>query len=223
MKNLTNVLVILLCGWSLRTEAKEFPARARLLLGAVQVNPDQVNNVIEAEGLHDIEALGAYGVEISMGVWGPLDFGVRYTKRLGYVHERPNSVATDYKAELDQDSVQLILRGNLYRGSLIRADLFAGAGGANTNLAIRTASQDGELSKKASDQDSFGSFISSYGATLGIGYKWVYLIVEAGYEDNRISSLKRTGTASTAIRDINLSGNFVSVGLLFDGIKASSK
>jgi len=79
------------------------------------------------------------------------------------------------------------------------------------------------LTKKASDKDSFGSFVSSYGATLGIGYKWVYLIVEAGYEDNRISSLKRTGTASTAIRDINLSGNFVSVGLLFDGIKASSK
>ncbi|MCM2281892.1 MAG: hypothetical protein NDI61_08605, partial [Bdellovibrionaceae bacterium] len=71
--------------------------------------------------------------------------------------------------------------------------------------------------------DWFASLYSSYGASLAIGYKKVYLVFEGGYQSNTVDKFKSTGIMNDNIQKLNLSGGYATIGLLFDGVSTSKK
>jgi hypothetical protein len=91
-------------------------------------------------------------------------------------------------------------------------DVFGGAGTAKTKMDIRTASGDGHYSRSAD------SLITAAGASVGIGFGNIYFMVEAGQEWNRITNLSKTGPTSSSLNEIDLSGTYANVGILFNGL-----
>lgn len=192
------------------------PVQARVFVGTGDVDPEDLNTELSAEGLKTVKAFPYWGAEAVFTPLRFLHFGIRYQRRSIDREEETGGAATFYAAQLRQDSVMGTLRIPVIKTALIRADAFAGYGGANTTLKLTTATQDGELSRK-DDSGWFKSTVSAYGASVAIGWRAVYLVVEAGVETNKVDEFKRTGTVNNNIQEIDLSGSFVTVGLLFDG------
>jgi len=134
--------------------------------------------------------------------------------------ESPDNMLTNYEGEIQQDSVYGVLRIPFVRTPIIRADVVGAVGGANTTFKIKTASQDGQLIKKS---DPFGSVVMNYGGSLAVGFSGVYLVVEAGVETNKMDGFKREGTINNNVDKIDISGPYVTVGLMFDGVTATKK
>ncbi|MEK2644962.1 hypothetical protein [Bdellovibrio sp. BCCA] len=197
--------------------AKEIPVQGRLFAGVSSINPTNVNDTIEAQGLKKLDNYTRLGIEITYPLHRYLDVGIRYTKRLASVEENPESSSTDYSAKVDQDSMLVLARVPIVKSDLIHFDVFAGVGGSNTTLKVKTASQDGEFTRRAGG-DWLATPYASAGASFAIGYKQVYLVFEGGYETNKVDGFKRTGSASTSIDTLDLSGSYVSIGLIFDGV-----
>lgn len=222
MKPVLAVLSILLftvCDFAL---AKDIPVQARLFAGSTSVDPQNLNSELTAQGLKKMNSITQFGVEVSYPALKFFDVGIRYNKRIALQDELVAASSTEYKAEINQDSALLIGRVPFFKSTFVRMDGFAGIGGSNTTLKMKTASQDGELSRK----DSSGWFASpyaSYGGSVAIGYKQFYLVIEGGVETNKVTNLKRTGTMNGNINTIDFSGSFFTVGLLFDGISATKK
>lgn len=203
-------------------QANEFPVQARLFAGSTAINPSNLNQELANQNIKDFKSIANYGVEITYPVLKFLDAGMRYTKRSAFQDEVNSSSNTSYEATLSQDSILLLTRAPLLKTDIVRLDAFVGVGGSNTTLTLKTATQDGELSKRETN-DWLASPYASYGASLAIGYRQFYFIIEAGYETNKVDSFKRSGNINNNIQNIDLSGGYASIGLLFDGITAKSK
>ncbi|KYG68086.1 hypothetical protein AZI87_02145 [Bdellovibrio bacteriovorus] len=202
--------------------AKEIPVQGRLFAGMETIDPKNVNETIEAQGLKKFESINRLGIEITYPLHRYLDIGVRYTKRLADVEENPENASTDYSAKIDQDSMLLLARVPLFKTDLLYFDLYAGVGGSNTTLKVKTASQDGEFTRRASG-DWVATPYAAAGASFAIGYKKFYLVFEGGYESNKVDGFTRTGSASTSIDTLDLSGGYFSLGLMFDGVPGTIK
>lgn len=210
------LLVAVLFTSSLAT-AKEIPVQGRLFIGMLGVDPKNTNETLQADGLKKFESINRMGIDITYPLYKYLDVGMRYTKRLGEVEEEPASSATDYKARIDQDSIMFLARVPFYQTDIIKLDAFAGVGGSNTTMTVKTGSMEGEYTRKESG-DWVATPIAAAGMSFAIGYKQFYFVVEGGIESNKVDSLKRSGTTSAAIDTLDLSGSYFSVGLLFDGV-----
>lgn len=200
----------------------EFPAQARLFIGSTSADPDNLNQEMTAQGLRKFSSIGKYGVEITYPVMKSLNVGINYSRRYLSQDETDSNTTTNYEGVINQDAVLLLARAQLYKTSFMLADVFAGVGGTNTTFSMRSASQDGELTRRESG-DWFASPVTAFGASVAFGFNNVYFFVEGGVESNKVDSFKRSGTINNNIQTINLSGNYVTVGILFDGIKATSK
>ena len=201
--------------------ATEFPAQGRLFIGSTEADLTQINSNLKSDGMDTFVSSGQYGLEITYP-WKSLNLGVRYHKTDQVVYESPNNSATDFQGELIQDEVLLLARVPVYKQGLLYADVFAGVGGTNTSYKLHTATQNGELTKNG-PSDWFASPMAAAGVSAGVGYNNIYFFIEAGYEYNKVSSLSRTGTISNSIQDLDLSGHYVLLGLMLDGIKATTK
>jgi len=204
------------------TFAKDIPVQARLFAGTTKADPQDLNTELGVQGLKEVDSIAQYGVELSYPLLKFFDVGLRYSKRYVQRDELTSMPLTDYKAQIDQDSALLIARIPFLKTNFIRVDAFAGFGGSNTTLTMKTATQDGELSRKDTS-GWFASHYASYGGSMAFGYKQIYLVVEGGLETNKVSGLKRTGTINSSVNEIDLSGSYVTVGLLFDGVPARRK
>lgn len=202
--------------------ASNFPVTARFFIGQTKVDPVNLNTEMTAQSLKKIDAVSQLGLEATYSVFKYLDFGIRYTKRYVNQDELTNNPATDYHGQIDQDSVLLLARVPFFRTNIVRADIFGGVGGSNTTFKIKTATQDGELTRRESN-DWFATPYASFGASVGIGYKKFFLVAEGGLETNKVNKFKRTGTVNTNIDNIDLSGSYFTIGLMFDGLSASKK
>ena len=218
--------VVLLVGAALllshTASAKEFPAQARLFVGVTSVNPTNVNETTETQGLQKIDKSTQLGVEITYPVTSYLNLGIRYSKRIISLDENPSNEATDYYVKADQDALLLLARTTFAKSDTFRADVFAGVGGTNSTLKIKTASQDGELTSSAGEGWANSPYAAA-GISAAVGYKQFFLVFEGGYEYNKVSSFKRSGTASSAIDTMDLSGAYFTIGLMFDGITTTSR
>lgn len=163
-----------------------------------------------------------FGLEITYPLMKYLDVGARYSKRLLESDEEPSSSSTDYSARVDQDSLLLVARVPFVKSDIFRLDAFVGMGGSNTNLKMKTASQDGELTRKASE-GWFASPYAAVGTSAAIGYKQFYFILEGGIETNKVNGFDRSGSVSNGIDTLDLSGSYFGIGLMFDGIPGSVK
>lgn len=214
MKRFLFFIVIGLCSISANA-AENIPVTARLFAGAQSIKSDDVDTVMTAQGFDKIDSLLRFGAEATYPVAGFLDAGFRYTRR--WVQKADNDVSTDYLGELTQDGVGLILRVPFLRTKFLRVDAFGEYAGTNTTFSIKSASVNGKYEKKG-PESWFGDSSSSYGASVGVGYNNFLFVVEVGYENNIVDGLTASGTTASNISSMDLSGSYVSIGLVFDGV-----
>lgn len=216
------VLTALIMACADITWAGQFPAQARLFAGVLSSNPSELNQEMTSQGLKEFRSIPQYGVEITYPAAKYLDAGIRYQKRYlknEEVNPTPNS---GYNALLDQDTILLIARVPLWKSDNVRLDVFGGLGGSNTTLKIKSATQDGELSRRESN-DWLASLNTAAGGSVAVGFKSIYLVFEGGFESNKVDSFKRNGNINSNIQSVDLSGGYFTVGLMFDGITATTR
>ncbi|HEY8272084.1 MAG TPA: hypothetical protein VIG33_14430 [Pseudobdellovibrionaceae bacterium] len=202
--------------------AKDIPVQGRFFAGTTSVDPQNVNETIEAQSLKKMDKVSQFGFEVTYPLLNYLDVGARYTKSLVHNDENPSDINTEYSADLNQDSVLLLARIPFVKSSSVHVDVFAGFGGSNTTFKVKTASQDGEFTRKAVD-GWYASPYAAYGASVGVGYKHVFFVIEGGFETNKVDGFTRSGSASTNIETLALSGSYVSIGIMLDGVPGSVK
>ncbi len=203
--------------------AGEFPVQGRFFLGSTTIEPKDFNTVVEGEGLAKYDKLNYLGVEITYPVLGFLNVGGRYHRRSARANVAGSTFDTDNHALITQDSVLFLARGTVFSSPIFKIDIFGGVGSSTTKFKIKTGSQDGELTKAPATENGFGSLLTSYGVSALVGYSWIYLFVEGGIEQNKISGFDRKGTVSNSFQELDMSGPYIMVGLMLDGLKGSNK
>ncbi|UYL09245.1 hypothetical protein B9G69_001485 [Bdellovibrio sp. SKB1291214] len=211
------VVGIFLFSMASLAEPKQLPVNGRLFIGSTNVSPTELNTSLESQSMKKVDSITQYGVEIVYPAFQYLDVGVRYAKRTLNNDENPANAATDYTAKIDQDTFMFLARVPFYKSDVLRLDAFAGAGGSNTTYTIKSATEDGSLTKKA-NSGWFATPYAAAGASLAVGYKWIYFIMEGGIESNKPESFDRSGSVSSNINQIDLSGGYLTIGILFTGV-----
>lgn len=198
----------------------ERSGQARLFLGSTQVKPTELNTELTAQGLKNADLNNQFGVEITFPLTEKFNGGLRYVKHLISQDEANGSAVTDFKIQLDQDAALFVGRYAFYKTDIIKVDAVLGVGGSNTTYTIKTATQDGSLTKKGSP---FATLDSLAGASVAIGQGKYYFILEAGYEIQKIDGFAQSGTINNNVKTIDLSGPYLTIGFMFDGIPISMK
>ncbi|MDD4973488.1 MAG: hypothetical protein PHY93_04015 [Bacteriovorax sp.] len=219
-----NIIITALVTLSIQSSsAKDLFLQGRLFLANTNVNKlDNLNNAITNEGLKKIDKTTNFGVEITFPTFRFFEPGMRYTRRTFSADENPSNSLTNYEAQGTQDSIQFLARFPFIRSSFFRFDIFGGVGGNNTTLKISTAASNGELSRSATG-DWFATPYYAAGSSIGFGFKSILLYAEGGYEANKVNKLQKTGTISSNISSLDLSGSYFMIGIMFDGIKGFQK
>lgn len=221
MKFMTAILALISLVFGVQAYAAEFPAQGRLFLGSTQANLAQVNTSLGADAMSSFSSVGQYGLEITYPLKSFLNVGIRYHKTNQATYENPETSLTNFEAQLIQDQILLLARAPIYKQGIFLVDIFAGVGGTNTTYKVRTATQSGELTKTA-PSDWFASPAAAAGVSVGMGYNNIYGFIEAGYQYNKVSSFERSGTVNNSVQEIDFSGSYITIGIMFDGIKATS-
>jgi hypothetical protein len=194
--------------------AEQFIAKGRVFGGITNANPTELNDEMTLQNIKEFKSLTKYGVDITYALNSYLDVGFRYERINQKNLEVTATAGQDYSATLTQDAVMGVARTGFWKTEYLRADAFVGAGAANTKFSIVNSTQDGQLAS-----GSYNSLKAQAGASVGAGYKSVFFFVEGGYEYNKVSSgLAREGNINNHVSTLDLSGSYIAVGLLFDGI-----
>ena len=214
-KSLISIAVVSL--YSISSLAAD-KGQGRLFLGSTKINPDDVNTELESQGLKEFDMINQFGVEITLPALKFANAGFRYTHRMVKEEELVASTVTDYNAELTQQVFAGILRAPLNNSDYAKFDLFVGAGVTSSELKIKSLTQDGSVDKKG-----YTSPMAVAGGSASFGVKSVFFTIEAGYEYNKVTGLKETGTVSGNIDEFDLSGGYLTIGLMFDGVPVFKK
>ncbi|AZZ36081.1 hypothetical protein CIK05_04500 [Bdellovibrio sp. qaytius] len=217
LRNLLIVLVMLSGQFAFSSDRM---GQARLFFGSTTASPSELNTELTAQGLKNVDLNNQAGLEITFPVMTYLNFGMRYTKRLISQDEVANAASTDYKVEMNQDVADLVARIPFYKSDFVRLDGVIGAGGSNSKYEIKTATQDGELEKKGTP---FATPHALAGLSLGLGKDKYYFVIEAGYDMNKVDGFTRSGTINNNVNTVDLSGGYLTLGLMFDGIPIFTK
>ncbi len=210
---ITSLLICVQC-----VQAETSMGQGRIFVGSTKVDPKDLNTELEAESLKSLDAITQYGVEITFPVTSFLNTGLRYTIKATFADEKDSSSSTNFESKISQEAMLAVARLLVKKTDSTYFDTFIAVGGTNTNFKINSATQDGELDKK---NNFFANPIYTAGASVAVGFKKVYFVIETGYEYNLIDKLKSSGTVNNNVDKINLSGGYVTVGLMFDGIPIS--
>jgi hypothetical protein len=215
MKNIFCILIFF-SGFTLHSQlfAAEIPVRARVFLGSSEGNLANINTELKFLGLDDLGAIPFYGAELTYLFIPTIELGFNFWKRQN-VRKSSSPSGTDYGASLDQNILVAIVRVPFLKTSVFRMDVFAGLGGSNTVLSIKSATQSGDITKK-DEKDFLAALTTRYGASIAVGFRGVYFFFEGGYESHKIDSPIRTGSLSASISTIDLTGPFGLIGLQFD-------
>lgn len=208
------IVTLIAIGFASSALAKEDLGQGRLFLGTTTTKPSEVNTELKAQDLKTIERLGWLGVEITFPTFGVLQTGLRYTRHS--TKQDPNTSGTGFYADLTQDSMQGIVRYGFLGTDNVKMDVFLGAGAGKTTYTEKFATQDGKLDKGA-------SFVASGGVSLALGAKQFFLVLEGGYESNKVDGFTRSGTLNDNIKSIDMSGPYFMIGLMFDAIPIFKK
>lgn len=196
-----------------KTHSAEKSGQARLFFGSTQVAPKNLNTELTAQGIKNVDLNNQAGVEITFPTTDKLNLGIRYTKRL--ISQDDSVAATDFKAEINQDVAALVARYAFLKTDVVRLEVVAGVGGSNTTYTLKSATQDGGLSKTGSP---FATLYSTAGISLALGKGKFYFVLEGGMDSQKVESLERTGTMNNNVNEIDLSGAYFNIGVMFDGI-----
>ncbi len=209
-------LIIFFCliYFSFDSFAESKMGKARLFLGSTQTKPEELNTDLTAQSLKEATLNNSFGVEITFPFSDRFNAGLRYAKRVISQDEVNGSSVTDYRVAIDQDIMAAIGRYLFYKGDIFNVDAVLGVGIGNSKYEIKSATQDGSMTKQ-------GSSYSMGGIGVSIGSGKYHFLMEAGYDSQKLSDFKETGTLNGNISSIDLSGPYFTIGFLFDGIPIS--
>ena len=191
--------------------------QGRLFIGSTQVDPKDVNDALEAQSMKKLDMINQMGVEITLPALKVLQAGFRYTHRLVKEEEATPNPATDYNTDVTQQVFAGVVRAPIISRDYFKFDVLAGAGASSTEVKLKTGTVDGSLDKKG-----FSSPMAFAGASVAFGYKSFFFTIEGGYEYNKVSGMKATNI-NNAVEDMDLSGSYLVVGLLFDNVPVFTK
>ena len=221
LQRVTELLILFtLSFFAYTASGAERMGQARLFLGSAQIKPTELNTELSAQGLKNADLNNQFGVEITFPFSDNLNGGLRYAKHLISQDEANGSSATDYHMTLDQDVAALVGRYAFFKTEIIRLDVVLGVGGSNTTYEIKTATQNGSLTKTGSP---FATLYSLGGISMAIGHGNYHFILESGYESQKADGFEKTGTINNNVSSIDLSGPYLTIGFMFDGIPISMK
>ena len=220
LRTFTSLIFLILLTGTVHA-ATTFPLAVRIFIGQTNISPKNLNNELALQGIKTVDAISQLGIEATQPINKELDWGLRYSRKYVKNDEQPDNSLTAYNATIDQDAILILTRYAYFKQEALRADVFIGVGGSNTSYKIKSATQDGELSKKEVN-DWVASPFAAAGLSVGVGHKNFYFTVEGGYEYNKVDSFKRTGTINANVDTLDLSGSYFKIGLMFDGLSGSS-
>lgn len=194
--------------------------QARLFLGSTQTSPSELNTELSAQGLKTVDLNNQFGLEITFPVVTYINAGLRYSKHLIGRDELTSTSTTDYQADVDQEVFDFVARMPFFKSQVIMADAVVGVGGSNTKYKMKSASQNGELEKKGSP---FATPHALAGVSVAFGYDKFYFVIESGYNVNKVDGFSKTGNINDNVTQMDLSGSYLTLGLLFNGIPIYSK
>lgn len=191
------------------------PNQIRVWVGTQSVSPGPVNDYLTSQALKTFGNVGTYGIEGTHKFLSRLNFGVRGEGKYQKVKETA-AVSADpanpYYSSIQQVSALLVLRLDLVKSQFLKIDAFGAAGTTSTSMDLRTSLGDSNYSH------AMTSPVTKVGGSVGLGWSNIYFLVEAGYESNKVGSFTRTGATTSSIDTLDLSGSFVNVGLIFQGL-----
>ena len=191
--------------------------QGRLFIGSTQIDPKDVNDALEAQSMKKLDMINQMGVEITLPALKFLQAGFRFTHRLVKEEEATPNAATDYSTDVTQQVFAGVVRAPIVSRDYFKFDVVAGAGATSTEVKLKTGAVDGSLDKKG-----FSSPMAFAGASVAVGYKSFFFTIEGGYEYNKVSGMKATNIPNAA-EDLDLSGGYLTVGLLFDNVPVFTK
>lgn len=206
----------------IKSNAIDIPVQLRLYAGGSTLTADDMNTELTDSSLKKMSTAMNIGAEVSYPLLSFFDVGIRYNKKIGISDESPTNDLTNYYAGLGQEAYYLLTRIKFLKIANLELDAFAAFGGTNTTLTIKTASQDGEITRKA-DTGWYANSASLVGASASIKMAQFRIVLEAGLETNKVGSLTYTGTVDHDIGVIDLTSPYAGIAFQFDGVKTSSK
>jgi hypothetical protein len=190
--------------------------QGRLFFGTVRPDPTELNTELTAQGIKTVDSFNHFGIEITFPTFQYLNLGLRYTRSSISQGEVTPNASTGNSANLTQDGLIGVARVPLVKSDFIHFDLFAGAGAKKSAYAEKTASQDGKLEKDTSP-------VLMGGASIAFGSKKYFLFLEGGYESNKLENMTSSGNLNGNVKTMDLSGSYVDIGIMFEGIPIFTK
>jgi hypothetical protein len=197
-------------------ESENARFHVRLYGGAHSIQPTDLNNVVTPVSIEEFKSLPIYGLEVAYAVLPFVTTGVRM--EAGYTRNKETSASptvpdNPYYSSISTQETSAVVRLTVLHTQVVHFDVFGALGSTKASVDVRTGS--GEATYTA--QNSLGG-TQSYGASIGGGWSSVYLYLEGGHRNVTLSDITREGHLSNNITSLDLSGNYVKVGLLFAGL-----
>ncbi len=207
------VLVVLVLNAQTSFAGDEVINQIKISYGQRSLNPKDANALVEADGIESFKKINYLGLEASRDLGSFVNLGLRMN--LGMMRAKPtdSTVSGTYYASLSQVDFLIMLNFPFVKSEKFKAEIVSGIGASSSSLTIKTASQDGGFSATQSLPTAV------IGAAMAVGHKYVFLRIEGGYEYSKPSSFVKTGTPTGTLETLDLSGPYIIVGILIDGLK----
>lgn len=183
----------------------------RLLGGASAIKPKDVNESFEAQHLQKVSASLLLGGELGYTLGG-FGAGIRYINNQVSRTEEPAIPYTTYSGAISQDLFLAMVHIPIVRKEYFHLGLAGGYGGASTRLKVKSSTQRGEINSKL-----FDSGVSMGGAVIAVGYKFFFVEIEGGFMGNKATRFTKSGTISSEIETVDMSGTYATLNLVFYG------
>lgn len=175
-------------------------------------NPSsQLQTLAQADGIPDLTKLTGFGLEIIGQLAPRIKIGAKFRGVLFGTNKKDASAIPTSYYQVQQYTAGPTVRGLIIDTDSFFWDLYAEVGTANNTVQLSTALGKGEWSKS-------GDIYTRAGSALGIGGQSAKLLIEAGYESIKMSGAEYQGTVGSQVKEIDLSGPYVAVGLSISGL-----
>lgn len=194
--------------------ASDKSGELKLGLGATFTEDRQFNQTLNSLGFKENEALINLTAEIDQELQNSFYVGFRYNKKLfgNDTLVKTPDVTQNYLGS--QDSMAVMLRYKVLNTDFVTFDFGIGGGGSNTSIVVKSTSTNGTWLKKGPSL-WYASPYALVNLSSGIGFRYVYLGTEVGYEYNPVGQLKANGDLPQT--QLNLSGTYINFVLIIRG------
>lgn len=185
--------------------------RVLLMTNTFGKAPTALNTLTAPDNVDALDSIYGIGLEADARYkW--VKFGTRF-KAVLMSKNAPNAPANSSAGlTVEQYSAGALVRVPLTEQDHFQFDVLAEIGGANTKIDVETSSAGkGTFSKEA-------GLFGRAGASVGVGWPTFKIYLEAGQEWNNLNNLKFEGNLANNVSEVDFSGPYYSVGLIFSGI-----